>query len=72
MEAATASTAAIRSPYAAGTAKADGSEGETTPGTRKLRPMNRNVCGTTSEMSAEDDFQAKPAIEKFLNEGSAR
>jgi hypothetical protein len=38
---ATASKAATRSPYAAGAAKANGSAGETTPGTRKLRPMNR-------------------------------
>jgi hypothetical protein len=50
--AATASMAAIKSPYAAGAAKADGSEGETTPGTRKLSPMNRNVCGTTNGISA--------------------
>jgi len=39
--AAPASKAATRAPYAAGAAKANGSVGETTPGTRKLRPMNR-------------------------------
>src|SRR5262245_16796776 len=47
MMAATASMAAARSPYAAGAAKADGSDGETTPGTRKLRPMKRIVWGKT-------------------------
>jgi len=34
--------AAARSPYAAGIAKAGGSGGDTTPGIRKLSPMNRN------------------------------
>jgi hypothetical protein len=43
IEAAIASIAAARSPYAAGAANADGSEEETTPGTRKLNPTNRNA-----------------------------
>ena len=34
--------AATRSPYADGIEKAGGSDGDTTPGTRKLSPMNRN------------------------------
>ena len=50
--AAKASTAATRSPYAAGRAKADGSEGETTPGTKKLSPMNRKVWGNTNRTIA--------------------
>src|SRR6266849_10215050 len=48
----TARMAATRSPYAAGIAKADASEGDTTPGTRKLSPTNRNVWGTTNGMRA--------------------
>src|SRR5215472_2834271 len=37
--------AATRSPYAAGIANVGESEGDTTPGTRKLSPTNRNVWG---------------------------
>src|SRR5258708_9925232 len=33
-------------------AKADCREGDTTPGTRKLSPTNRNVCGTTNGSKA--------------------
>jgi hypothetical protein len=55
----TARMAATRSPYAAGLAKADGSGGETTPGTRKLSPTNRNVWGTTSGMSASSPFNPR-------------
>src|SRR5262249_26285273 len=44
--------AATRSPYAAGIAKAGDSEGDTTPGTRKLSPTNRNVWGMTNGMRA--------------------
>jgi len=39
----TARKAATRSPYAAGIANADESEGDATPGIRKLSPMNRKV-----------------------------
>src|SRR5262245_48705939 len=44
--------AATRSPYAAGIANAGESEGDTTPGTRKLSPTNRNVWGITNGMRA--------------------
>src|SRR5262249_48828172 len=44
--------AAPRSPYAAGRAKAGASEGDTTPGIRKLSPTNRNVWGMTKGMRA--------------------
>src|SRR5499427_7573929 len=44
--------AATRSPYAAGIANAGESEGDTTPGIRKLSPTNRNVWGTTNGMRA--------------------
>src|SRR5215475_14476759 len=44
--------AATRSPYAAGIVNAGESEGDTTPGIRKLSPTNRNVWGITSGMSA--------------------
>src|SRR5262245_33738502 len=40
--------AATRSPYAAGIANAGESEGDTTPGIRKLSPTNRNVWGITN------------------------
>jgi hypothetical protein len=39
-----ASTAAMRSPYAAGTAKAAGNSGATTPFTRNASPINRNCA----------------------------
>src|SRR6516225_8943225 len=39
-----ASTAAVRSPYAAGTAKAAGNPGATTPFTRNASPINRKLC----------------------------
>src|SRR5499426_3272885 len=44
--------AATRSQYAAGIANAGESEGDTTPGIRKLSPTNRNVWGTTNGMRA--------------------
>src|SRR5215475_4234587 len=44
--------AARRSPYAVGAANAGESEGDTTPGMRKLSPMNRNVWGITTGMRA--------------------
>src|SRR5262245_20496417 len=44
--------AATRSQYAAGIANAGESEGDTTPGIRKLRPTNRNVWGITNGMRA--------------------
>src|SRR5262249_7542944 len=44
--------AATRSPYAAGIENAGESEGDTTPGIRKLSPTNRNVWGITNGMSA--------------------
>src|SRR5262249_61943532 len=47
-----AKTAATRSPYAAGTANAGESEGDTTPGIRKLSPRKRNVCGMSNGMRA--------------------
>src|SRR5215510_791541 len=34
----------VRSPYAAGRAKATGRSGDTTPGIRKAKPTNRKVC----------------------------
>src|SRR5215813_13309040 len=34
----------VRSPYAAGRAKATGRSGDTTPGIRKTKPTNRKVC----------------------------
>src|SRR6516225_583795 len=34
----------VKSPYAAGRAKAAGRSGDTTPGIRKAKPTNRNVC----------------------------
>src|SRR5499426_4055661 len=40
--------AATRSPYAAGIANAGESEGDTTPGIKKLSPTNRNVWGITN------------------------
>src|SRR5262249_60125798 len=39
-----ASSAAMRSPYAAGTAKAAGNSGATTPFTRNASPINRKLC----------------------------
>ena len=39
-------------PYAAGKEKPNGSDDDTTPGIRKLSPMNRNVCGTVNAISA--------------------
>src|SRR5271168_2645245 len=55
--AATARMPATRSPNAAGTAKAAGSDGETTPGTKKLSPMKRrNIWGTTNTKSARLRF----------------
>jgi hypothetical protein len=42
--ASSARTAAIRSPYAAGRAKAPDNSGPTTPGTKKAKPMNRKLC----------------------------
>jgi hypothetical protein len=48
----TARMAAKRSPYAAGKEKSAGREGDTTPGIRKLRPMNRNVWGTINAIRA--------------------
>src|SRR5262245_24403200 len=39
-----ASTAAVRSPYAAGAAKAAGNPGATTPFTRNASPINRKLC----------------------------
>src|SRR5262245_19336438 len=47
-----AKTAATRSPYAAGTANAGDSEGDTTPGIRKLSRRMRNVCGMSNGMRA--------------------
>src|SRR5262245_5287494 len=47
-----ARTVATRSPYAAGTANAGESEGDATPGTRKLSPIKRNVWGITSGIRA--------------------
>src|SRR5215469_7935243 len=44
--------AATRSPYAAGIVNAGESEGDTTPGIRKLSPTNRNVWGITNGMRA--------------------
>jgi hypothetical protein len=44
--------AARRSPYAAGKAKADDSDGDTTPGIKKLSPINRKVWGTVNAISA--------------------
>src|SRR5262252_3510467 len=44
--------AATRSPYAAGIANAGESEGDTTPGIKKLSPTNRNVSGITNGMRA--------------------
>jgi hypothetical protein len=44
--------AARRSPYAAGKEKADGNDGDTTPGIRKLSPINRKVWGTVNAISA--------------------
>src|SRR5262247_4022634 len=44
--------AATRSPYAAGVANSVESEGDTTPGIRKLSPTNRNVWGITNGMRA--------------------
>jgi hypothetical protein len=41
-------------PYAAGKEKSDGSDGDTTPGIKKLSPMNRNVWGTANAISASD------------------
>ena len=32
----------------------DGSDGDTTPGIKKLSPMNRNVWGTANAISASD------------------
>jgi hypothetical protein len=42
--------AATRSPYAAGIVNAGESEGDTTPGIRKLSPTNRIVWGITNGM----------------------
>src|SRR5262245_41692059 len=48
-----ARTPASRSPYPAATANAGGSDGETTPGIRKLSPLNlKNRCGITSAVNA--------------------
>src|SRR5262245_44827226 len=44
--------AATRSPYAAGIVNAGESEGDTTPGIRKLSPTNRNVWGITNGVRA--------------------
>src|SRR5215831_15632797 len=55
--AAIADRAAMKSPYAAGAAKASGSEVETTPGTRKLSPIvRRNMCGPTIGINASIRF----------------
>src|SRR5262250_460174 len=44
---------ATKSPHAAGVDQALGSDAETTPGTRKPKPMNRrNMCGAISHSSA--------------------
>jgi hypothetical protein len=44
---------ATKSPYPAGIAQALGNELETTPGTKKLKPIKRrNMCGATSQISA--------------------
>jgi hypothetical protein len=43
-----ARTAVTRSPYAAGRAKAAGKSGETTPGTKNAKPMNRKLCKRSS------------------------
>src|SRR5262245_50252643 len=38
----------LRSPYAAGRAKAAGRSGETTPGIKKAKPTNRKVCNRSN------------------------
>ena len=47
-----ARTVMMMSPMAVWRANASGSPGPTTPGTSKVTPMNRNVCGTTRMASA--------------------
>src|SRR5262249_17233397 len=47
-----ARTAATRSPYAAGRAKAAGRSGETTPGTKNAKPTNLKLCKRRSGRKA--------------------
>src|SRR5215472_9924598 len=42
----------VRSPYAAGRAKATGRSGDTTPGITKAKPTNRKVCKRSNGRSA--------------------
>src|SRR5262249_40505341 len=44
--------AELRSPYAAGRAKATGRSGETTPGITKAKPTNRKVCKRSNRRRA--------------------
>src|SRR6516165_2856901 len=78
---------ATKSPYPAGIAQALGNELETTPGTKKLKPIKRrNMCGATNQTSAwlllmaRSHGHAKSAVAttelirviKMLNPKSAR
>src|SRR6516225_5612439 len=60
-----ASTAAMRSPYAAGTAKAAGNSGATTPFTRKASPTNRKLCKRRRGRKASTRAWARSSGQKY-------
>ena len=60
-----ASTAAMRSPYAAGTAKAAGNSGATTPFTRNASPTKRKRCKRRRGRKASTRAWARSSGQKY-------
>src|SRR5215471_11025014 len=55
----------MRSPYAAGRAKAIGKSGETTPGSKKAKLMNRKPCKTSIGCRARARGRLRSAGQKY-------